>query len=300
MEKVCAFYMNSDRDFTNGDRHMISSEIIMFKRKVMEASKFIGKTIDGAPSIGISIGTGLGEMAGQIESSASIAYEEIPHFPVSTVQGHSGILLSGKLFDKNVIAMQGRFHLYEGYSPLEVTFPIRVMQELGVRTIIIANASGGLNPSFSSGDIMIIDDHINLTGSNPLVGYNIERWGIRFPHMIGAYNKKLAESAFGFGRENDIAVQKGVYAGLKGPSLETPAEVRFLQTIGADAVGFSTVMEVIAAVHAQMKILGLSVITNVCVPPSPATVEEVITAAKTAAPKLERIIGKMVEEIDET
>ena len=201
------------------------------------------------------------------------------------------------------MAMQGRFHLYEGYSPLEVTFPIRVMQELGVKVLILSNAAGGLNPEFAAGDIMIITDHINLTGSNPLMGPNEDSWGIRFPDMIEAYDKELLELAEIAGRNEGIPLQKGVYVGLTGPSLETRAEVRFLRTIGADAVGFSTVQEVIAAVHAGIKVLGLSTITNMHDPdnPTPATVEAVIAVAKEAAPRLEAVIknvvGKFITEL---
>jgi purine-nucleoside phosphorylase len=200
---------------------------------------------------------------------------------------------------KQIMAMQGRFHLYEGYSPLEVTFPIRVMQELGVKVLILSNAAGGLNPGYHAGDIMIITDHINLTGSNPLIGGNEKSWGIRFPDMIEAYDKKLAEIAETAGKDEGIPLQKGVYVGLKGPSLETRAEVRFLRLIGADAVGFSTIQEVIAAVHAGIKVLGLSTITNLNDPdqPVPITVEEVIEVAKNAAPKLEAVIKNVIEKI---
>jgi purine-nucleoside phosphorylase len=198
--------------------------------------------------------------------------------------------------------MQGRFHLYEGYSPREVAFPIRVMQMIGIRILIASNAAGGINPLFKAGDIMVIKDHINLTGSNPLVGSNWDDRGIRFPDMSRVYDIKLADIVRSIGVEMGIDIKQGVYAGLKGPSLETPSENRYLQTIGADAVGFSTIMEVIAAVHAEMKILGLSVITNMNNPdrPEPTTVESVLEVAGKAAPNLERIIKKVVERIDGT
>ena len=198
------------------------------------------------------------------------------------------------------MALQGRFHLYEGYSPAEVTFPIRVMQELGVRVLIVTNAAGGLNPEFAPGDIMLVNDHINLTGENPLIGPNEDRWGIRFPDMTRAYDPGLAELCRQSAAETEHPLRQGVYGGLKGPSLETPAEVRMLKTIGVDAVGFSTVQETIVAVHAKMKALALSTITNVNDPdrPVPATLEDIINVAATAAPKVGRIIAATVEKIN--
>jgi purine-nucleoside phosphorylase len=215
------------------------------------------------------------------------------------VQSHFGKLLFGSVQGKPVVAMQGRFHLYEGYSPLEVTLPVRVMQELGVKTLVLSNAAGGLNPKLQTGDLMIIADHINLTGSNPLVGPNEQSWGARFLDMAEAYDKKLIALAENAGKDAGIRLHKGVYAGLQGPSLETPAEIRFLQTIGADAVGFSTVQEVIAAVHAGIQVLGLSIVTNVHDPdaPAPAVVEEIIAVAKNAAPKLATIIRQVAIKI---
>ena len=270
-----------------------------FRQKAVETADFLKDRIEKLPEIGLLIGTGLGESAESLEIYASFEYEDIPHFPISTVESHLGRLLFGGMQGKQVIVMQGRFHLYEGYSPREVTFPIRVMQELGVKILILSNAAGGLNPGFKAGDLMIITDHINLTGSNPLIGPNEKRWGIRFPDMICAYDKNLTALAENAGKEAGIHLQKGVYAGLKGPSLETPAEVRFLKTIGADAVGFSTVQEVVAAVHAGIKVLGLSTITNVHDPdaPAPATVEEIIAMAKKAAPRLEMIIRNVIGNI---
>lgn len=269
------------------------------KRKVVEAAEFLRSYFKKLPQMGLMTGTGLGESAKFLDISLSFEYKDIPHFPVSTVESHHGRLLFGDVCGKQIMAMQGRFHLYEGYSPLEVTFPIRVMQELGVETLILSNAAGGLNPKFNAGDIMIITDHINLTGSNPLIGPNEERWGIRFPDMIEAYDQDLVELAETAGRDEDISLQKGVYVGLKGPSLETRAEVRFLKTIGADAVGFSTVQEVIAAVHAGMKVLGLSTITNINDPdnPMPATVEEIIVVAKQTAPRLEAMITNVIKKM---
>ena len=201
---------------------------------------------------------------------------------------------------QQLLVLQGRFHLYEGYSPLAVTFPVRALQALGVQCLILTNAAGGLNPLFATGDIMIIEDHINLTGANPLVGRNEDRWGPRFVGVTHAYDGHLQDLAQGAAGDLEVGVQKGVYAGLTGPSLETPAEMRYLRTIGADAVGFSTVMEAITAVHAGMQVLGLSVITNMCLPdaPTPAQVDEIIAAAQGAAPYLETIIGRVIERLD--
>ncbi|MFO7667244.1 MAG: purine-nucleoside phosphorylase [Desulfobacterales bacterium] len=270
------------------------------KDQVREAASFIKKQIDCSPAIGILTGTGLGNSLQSVKISFSCNYEEIPNFPISTVESHTGRLLMGSIEKHNIMAMQGRFHLYEGYTPAEVTFPIRVMQELGVTILILTNAAGGLNQAFSPGDIMVIADHINLTGHNPLKGPNNENWGVRFPDMTAPYDYKLAVSAAVAGKEEGISVQKGVYAGLMGPSLETPAEVRFLKTIGADAVGFSTVQEVIAGVHAGMKILGLSVITNIHNPdnPSPSAIDEIIDTAVKATFKIEAIIRNVINKTD--
>jgi purine-nucleoside phosphorylase len=226
-------------------------------------------------------------------------YGDIPHFPVSTVVGHSGRLMVGTLAGQTVIVMQGRFHLYEGYAPTTVTFPVRVMQALGVRHLILSNAAGGMNPAFRQGDLMVIKDHINLTGENPLIGDNDDDWGPRFPDMTAAYDRALAQCSRRAADSLGIALKSGVYAGLKGPSLETPAEVRYLQNIGADAVGFSTVMENIAAVHAGMRVLGLSTITNINDPDHavPASVEDIIAAANRSAPVLSRLIRAVVAQI---
>lgn len=270
-----------------------------YRQRVLETTKFLKPRIDTPPRIGLMTGTGLAACAESMLLSAAFEYEDIPHFPTATVESHTGRLLFGNLANKPVVVMQGRVHLYEGYSPREVTFPIRVMQELGVKTLILSNASGGLNPKFTAGDIMIISDHINLTGENPLVGTNDDRWGLRFPDMIEVYDKTLAAIANKAGKDTNSTFQKGIYVGLKGPSLETPAEVRFLKTIGADAVGFSTIQEVIAAVHAGMRVLGFSTITNTHDPdkPVPTAVEDIINVAKTAAPDLEAVIKAVIENI---
>ena len=273
-----------------------------YKKQLAETTDFIKARLKKTPYIGLLTGTGLGESAESMAIDTIIDYKEIPYFPLSTVQTHIGRSLAGDMNGCPVIAMQGRFHLYEGYRPLEVTYPIRVMQQLGVKILILSNASGGLNPSFNPGDIMLITDHINLTGTNPLIGPNDESWGIRFPDMSRAYNQELIAMAESIATSNEMRLQKGIYAGLTGPSLETPAEVKFLQTIGAEAVGFSTVQEVIAAVHGSMRVLGLSTITNVHDPedPIPATVEEIIEVAKSATPKLEIIMKGVAEKIYET
>jgi len=270
-----------------------------YKKRAIETAEFLRARIAKPPRIGLMTGTGLGQSAEFLNISAVFDYKDIPHFATSTVESHAGRLLFGHMHGKQIIAMQGRFHLYEGYSEMEVSFPIRVMQELGVKVLILTNAAGGLNPEFTAGDIMIIEDHINLTGSNPLIGSNEDSWGIRFPDMIHAYDKSLSALAGTAGKHAGIPLKKGIYAGLKGPSLETPAEVRFLRTIGADAVGFSTIQEVITAVHAGVKVLGLSTITNVHDPdmPVPATVEQIIAVAGQASPRLEMIIRDVVGNI---
>jgi purine-nucleoside phosphorylase len=273
--------------------------MITLKEKIAEAASFLRPHIKSAPDVGIILGTGLGELSEKMEIEASVDYNEIPHFPVSTVQSHHGRLLSGTLSGKAVVSMQGRFHLYEGYTAHEVSFPVRVMQSLGVQTLIVSNAAGGINPLFVTGDIMLIADHINLTGTNPLIGPNIDEWGPRFPDMSCVYDADLLALAVEASLKNQVRPQKGVYAGLRGPCLETPAETRFLKRIGADAVGLSTVSEVIAAVHGGMRVLGISVITNVNLPdhPVPALIDEVIAAAENKAPVLELIVTDVLERL---
>ncbi len=271
-------------------------EMESYWQKVVEAGKFLAPLAASGPLVGILTGTGLGDGAPSLEGGESIRYNDVPHFPNPTVQSHAGRILTGRLGGAGVIVMQGRFHLYEGCSPRTVAFPIRVMQSIGVKTLILSNASGGLTPRWSAGDIMIISDHINLTHENPLIGPNDDQWGPRFPDMSGVYDAGLAERARRGGEEMGLATRDGVYAGLKGPSLETPAEVRFLRSIGAEAVGFSTVLEAVAAVHGGMKVLGLSVVTNVHDPdnPMPADVDEIIATARAAAPKLASIIESVI------
>jgi purine-nucleoside phosphorylase len=271
-------------------------------QRLAETTAFIRGKTHVAPYIGYLTGTGLGESAESMTVDTAIEYRNIPHFPVPTVQSHKGRLLIGRLVDCPLIVLQGRFHLYEGYSPTEVTYPVRLMQQLGVKTLILSNAAGGLNPSFSPGDIMLISDHINLTLTNPLIGPNDDRLGVRFPDMSCAYNPELISTAEDAARAAGLTLQKGIYAGLIGPALETPAEVEFLETIGAEAVGFSTVQEVIAAVHGGQRVMGLSVITNVHNPadPVPASVEEIIAVAQKAAPSLGTILRGVAGKIYET
>lgn len=270
-----------------------------YKQKAVETASFLKTRIKKPSEIGILTGTGHGKSAESIDIDASFAYKDIPHFPISTVESHFGRLLTGSMHGRQIIAMQGRLHLYEGYSPTDITFPIRVMQELGIKTLILSNAAGGINPLFKAGDIMIIVDHLNLTGSNPLIGPNEETWGIRFPDMTRGYDKQLVSIAEKAGKNNGICLQKGVYAGLTGPSLETPAEVRFLKTIGAEAVGFSTVHEVISAIHAGIKVLGLSTITNVHDPDKPveSTIEEIIAVAEKSSLKLASIVSNVIQNL---
>lgn len=214
------------------------------------------------PEIGIILGSGLGSLAGEVENSTIIPYSDIPHFPVSTVTGHEGRFVIGQLGGKNVICMQGRFHYYEGYDMKMVTLPIRVMKKLGVSKLIVTNAAGGINEGFKPGDLMIIEDHINLMGHSPLRGKNDDSFGPRFPDMTEAYDSGFREIAASFASKIGLDIKKGVYAGLSGPAFETPAEIRFLKVIGADAVGMSTVPEVLVANHSGMKVLGISCITN--------------------------------------
>jgi len=267
------------------------------RTQAREAADFIRRRAGAAPlQVALLTGTGLGALTAFLEAPREIAYRQIPHFPVSTVPSHRGSLMVGTWRGRRVAALQGRFHLYEGYDPREVTFPIRVMQELGGRVLVLTNAAGGLNPGFSSGDIMVIADHINLTGKNPLAGPNEDRWGPRFPDMSAAYDGGLMQDVLRIAGRREIPLQQGVYAGLMGPSLETPAEVRFLRTIGADAVGFSTVQETIAAVHAGMRVLGLSTITNVHHPgqPEPADLQDIIDQASRAVPQLRALIEDLI------
>ncbi len=253
------------------------------------------------PAIGIILGTGLGGLAKEINKEVEIHYGDLPYFPVSTVESHEGKLIFGTLAGKNVVAMQGRFHLYEGYTMQQITFPVRVMNFLGVKTLLVSNACGGMNPLFAKGDIMIMTDHINLLGDNPLIGPNDDELGPRFPDMSEPYSNQLIELAEKVALEKQIKVQKGVYVAVSGPNLETKAEYRFLRIIGADVVGMSTVPENIVANHMGMRVLGMSVITDECFPDAlePANVEDIIATATKAEPKLTTIMKHVVERLDE-
>jgi purine-nucleoside phosphorylase len=259
---------------------------------VQEAVRLIRARWSGAPRVGLVLGTGLGSLAREIELEASIPYPEIPYFPRSTVESHKGQLVCGKLAGQTVVAMEGRFHLYEGYSTWQVTFPIRVMKELGCGLLIVSNAGGGLNPLFEKGDLIVIEDHINLMGLNPLIGPNDERLGPRFPDLIEPYDRELQSLALKVALEQNIVAHRGVYVAVVGPNLETRAEYRFLRGIGADIVGMSTVPEVLVAVHAGMKVLGFSIITDMCMADAlqPVRIEEIIAVANQAEAKLRSIV----------
>jgi len=267
--------------------------------KIREAADFLLKKILFPPRIGLITGTGLGDLTKNVEVHLRIPYQEIPHFPVSTIMGHKGTLVIGRLGKQTVLAMEGRFHLYEGYSPEEVTFPVRVMARLGTEFLMISSAAGGLNPLFEPADIMVVADHINLTGRNPLLGPNLDSFGPRFPDMSQVYDPVLIGLATRKALELGILLRKGVSVGILGPSLETPAETRFLRMAGADAVGMSTVLEVIAAVHCGLRVLAIVAITNVNIPDQmkKISIEEVIaTAGKAGAklgPLLEKVIGSL-------
>lgn len=268
--------------------------------KVQAAVEFIKTKTDISPETGIILGTGLDKLADKIRDSVVIPYGEIPNFPVSTLESHPGNLVIGRIGNKKVVAMQGRFHLYEGYAAVQIAFPIRVMKFLGVRMLLESNAAGGLNPMFSRGDLVIITDHINLMGENPLTGYNDERFGLRFPDMSKPYDAGLVGNAERISVEERIPVKKGVLVGMQGPSLETPAEYRFLRLIGADMVCMSTVPEVVAAVHLGLKVFGVSVITDMCLPDAlvPVSLEEIIGIANAAEPKLTKLVENIIMSTD--
>lgn len=275
-------------------------DIKAMQDKIQEAVDFLAsKIVSPPPIIGIILGTGLGGITEQIEVELRVPYEEIPHFPISTIEGHRGTLVFGTLADKKVVAMEGRFHLYEGYTPDEITFPVRVMSELGVQYLFISSAAGGLDPEFTPGDLMVVTDHINFTGTNPLIGPNLDALGPRFPDMSEVYDRDLINVARKEAANIDVSLKEGVYVGVLGPSLETPSETRFLRRAGADAVGMSTVSEVIVGVHCGLKILLIVAVTNVNIPDAmeKTSIQEVIAAAEKASPKLsllwEKIIGAL-------
>ena len=267
--------------------------------KIKQTADFLASKIKESPRIGMITGTGLESLTEKMTVDTRLPYEEIPNFPRSTTEGHKGTLAVGRLSGKPMIALEGRFHIYEGYTPLEITFPVRVMAMLGVKYLFISSAAGGLNPRFEPGRLMVVTDHINLTGTNPLIGPNLDTFGPRFPDMAQVYDPDLIALAREKALESGIVLNQGVYVGVVGPSLETPAETRFLRDIGADAVGMSTVTEAIVGVHCNLKIMTIVVITNVNLPDSmkKISVEDVISTAQRAGPSLaalwERIIGHL-------
>ena len=264
--------------------------------KIKETTKYINSKTEVKPTVGIILGTGLGGLVKEIEIIDEVPYEEIPNFPVSTVKSHSGKLIFGNLGGKQVVAMQGRFHFYEGYTMKEVTFPVRVMKFLGIEKLFVSNASGGVNPDYEIGEIMIQDDHINLFPAHPLIGKNEEELGPRFPDMSEPYDQRMIKLAIEIAEENNIRVARGTYAGLTGPTLETPAEYKYVRIIGADAVGMSTVPEVIVARHMEIPCFAISIITDLGVPGKiqETSVEDVIEVANKQEPKMTLIMKELI------
>ena len=268
-------------------------------RSIEEAVTAIRRHTDLAPDVGIILGTGLGGLAEVIEVESAVPYDTIPGFPVSTVESHAGRLLLGRLAGRSVVAMEGRFHRYEGYGLDEVTFPVRVMRALGAEDLLVSNACGGMHPLWPAGDLVLIADHINLLGDNPLIGINDEALGPRFPDMSEPYDAGLRAIAREAAAELQVSLREGVYVAVPGPNLETPAEYRMLRTIGGDVVGMSTVPEVIVANHAGMRVLGVSIITDQCLPDAleAVSLERIIAVAKKAEPSLTRLITRVVERL---
>ena len=265
--------------------------------KIQETASFIKERMHTSPKTAIILGTGLGSLVNEITDKYEIKYEDIPHFPISTVEGHSGKLIFGRLGDKDIMAMQGRFHYYEGYSMKEVTFPVRVMRELGIKTLFVSNAAGGMHPDFEIGDLMIITDHINFFPEHPLRGKNID-YGPRFPDMSETYDRALITQAKAIAAAKEIRVVEGVYVGVSGPTFETPAEYKMYRLLGADAVGMSTVPEVIVAKHCGIRVFGMSVITDLGVEGKivEVTHEEVQAAADKAQPFMTEIMRTLINE----
>ncbi len=268
-------------------------------QRIQEAKAAIQKVWPGRPRVGIILGTGLGGLAEDIRADVKLPYQEIPHFPVSTSPSHAGRLVCGQLGGKTVMAMEGRFHFYEGYSLQHITFPVRVMKALGCEVLMVSNACGGMNPQYAKGDIMIIEDHINLLGDNPLIGPNDDRLGPRFPDMSRPYDRELIALTQWIALEERITCHKGVFVAVPGPNLETRAEYRFLRGIGADCVGMSTVPEVIVGVHGGLRNLGFSIITDMCLPDAlePALLEDIIATANVAEKKLRVLVRRVIEEL---
>lgn len=270
-----------------------------YRKQIAEAVDYIKANTRIEPQAGVILGTGLGGLVEEIDIEKELPYHNIPHFPVSTVESHEGKLILGYLADKQVMIMQGRFHYYEGYTMPQITFPVRVMGKMGIKTLLISNACGGMNPQYQKGDLMIMDDHINLLGGNPLIGQNLDEYGPRFPDMSEPYSKRLINMAEKIALENKIKIQKGVFIAVTGPSLETKAEYRFLRAAGADVVGMSTVPEDTVAVQMGMEVLGISVITDECFPDAlkPVSISEVIEAANKAQPKLTLIMKEVIKRL---
>ncbi|MDX1926023.1 MAG: purine-nucleoside phosphorylase [Pirellulaceae bacterium] len=260
--------------------------------KIEEACDFIRRQWAEIPRAGVILGTGLGPLVEQIEIKASIEYEDIPNFPKSTATSHRGRLVCGNLCGLPIMAMEGRFHMYEGYPLKQITLPVRVMKSLGADLLIVSNAAGGMNPNYGLGDIVVIDDQINLMGDNPLIGINDDRLGPRFPDMSAPYDPELVNEALAIARRENIIAHKGVFVAVSGPNLETRAEYRFLRSIGADVVGMSTVPEVIVAVHCGMRTVGFSVVTDMCFPDAleAANVQKIIATANAAEPRLRALV----------
>lgn len=270
-----------------------------FRRKRDEAVQFIKGETEFQPEYLLILGTGLGQLADEIDTGHVISYADIPHFPVSTVESHAGKLIFGHLGGKEVVAMQGRFHYYEGYTMQQIAFPVRVAKAIGAQSLFVSNACGGLNPNFIRGDIMLIKDHINFLGDNPLIGPNDDELGPRFPDMSEPYTERLLELAENVALENAIKMHQGVYLAVTGPMLETKAEYRYMRQLGADVVGMSTVPEVVSAVHMGMDVLGISVITDECFPDAlePVDIEDVLAAAAMAEPKMAQVIINVLERL---
>ncbi|HZZ29880.1 MAG TPA: purine-nucleoside phosphorylase [Pirellulales bacterium] len=266
--------------------------------QIQESIAAIRKKWSGKPHAGIILGTGLGALAREIEAEATIPYGDIPHFAQSTATSHAGVLVCGRLAGVPVVAMEGRVHSYEAYPHQKITFPVRVMKFLGADLLIVSNACGGMNPAYRIGDVMVIDDHINLMGGNPLIGINDDRLGPRFPDMSRAYTPELIDRALEVARRENFVAHRGVFVAVSGPNLETRAEYRFLRTIGADCVGMSTVPECTVAVHSGMRVLGLSAITDMCFPDTlkPVDIKEILHAASIAEPKLRKIVLGVLEK----
>ncbi|MEY5000780.1 MAG: hypothetical protein RLZZ211_816 [Bacteroidota bacterium] len=278
--------------------HLINLSALMLSQ-IKESTAFIQSKTKVQPTIGIILGTGLGGLVKEIEIIDEINYQDIPHFPVSTVESHSGKLIFGRIGGKQVVAMQGRFHYYEGYSLQQVTFPVRVMKLLGIERLFVSNASGGVNPDFEVGEIMIMNDHINLFPGNPLIGKNIDELGPRFPDMSDPYDQEMIDKAANIAKSLGIRVSIGCYAGLTGPTLETPSEYKYVRTIGADAVGMSTVPEVIVARHMSIPCFAISIITDLGVPGKikKVSVQDVIEVASRQEPKMTQIMKELISSI---